>query len=373
MKKEGKMAENGRRTILVIDDTPEDISILHEELKVEYRVQAATDHEAAMKVVRSSPPPDLILLDVMMPGMDGYQLCRELKADQATRNIPVIFVTVKDAVENEAAGFAAGGVDYIAKPVNPLLVKARVKTHIDLKLARENLEKQNEILRENVRLREEVEAISRHDLKNPLMIVMNVPNLLLGDANITESQRKLLNLVNDAGRRMLEMINNTIDMYKMEQGTYALKPARVDILKSIDMIRAALAKVMDDKGITCAVTFHGKAPEGLSLVALGEELLVYSMLANLVKNAVEASPPNGQISVSLDQNESAVIAIHNMGAIPQSIRHRFFDKFAPAGKDRGTGLGAYSAKLIAKTLGGSIAFETTEETGTTITLQLPKA
>jgi len=367
------MAENGRRTILVIDDTPEDIAILHEELKVEYRVQAATDHETAFKIVRSSPPPDLILLDISMPGMDGYQLCRVLKADPSTRDIPVIFVTVRDAVENEAAGFAAGGVDYIVKPVNTLLVKARVKTHIDLKLAREDLEKQNEILRENVRLREEVEAIGRHDLKNPLMVVMNVPSVLLADSNLKESHRKLLKMVEDAGRKMLEMINNTIDMYKMEQNMYALKPVPVDILKSVEQIKAAFKKLMDDKGITCEVSFHGKAPEDLSFVVRGEELLVYSMLANLVKNAIEASPANGQITISLDERESAVIAIHNMGAIPQSIQGRFFEKFATAGKDRGTGLGSYSAKLIANTLGGTVRFRTSEEAGTTITLELPKA
>ena len=134
------MDMNRKRTVLVIDDTPEDIAILNEELKVDYRVQAATDHETAIKLMRSTPPPDLILLDILMPGKDGYQLCRELKAEPSTKNIPVIFVTVKGAVENEAAGFEVGCVDYIIKPVNPFLVKARVKTHIELKLAREELQ-----------------------------------------------------------------------------------------------------------------------------------------------------------------------------------------------------------------------------------------
>ena len=151
--------DNGRRTILVVDDSPDDIAILNEELKTEFRVLAATDPEAATRLLRHEPPPDLVLLDVMMPGMNGYEFCRALKADPTTRSIPVIFVTVKGAAESEAEGFGAGGVDYIAKPVNPLLVKARARTHIELKAAREVLERQNEILRENVRLREEAEAI----------------------------------------------------------------------------------------------------------------------------------------------------------------------------------------------------------------------
>ncbi|HTZ53210.1 MAG TPA: response regulator, partial [Spirochaetia bacterium] len=169
------MINGDRRTILVVDDSPDDIAILNEILKIDYRVQAATGQEAAARLARAIPQPDLILLDVVMPGMDGYQFCRGLKSDSATRSIPVIFVTARGAPESEAAGFEAGGVDYISKPVNPQLVRARVRTHLELKAARDELERKNEILRENGRLREEVEAINRHDLRNPLMVIMTVP------------------------------------------------------------------------------------------------------------------------------------------------------------------------------------------------------
>jgi two-component system sensor histidine kinase/response regulator len=372
MKEKRDMEENRRRSVLVIDDTPEDIAVLNEELKTEYRVQAATDHEAAMKIARSLPPPDLILLDVVMPGMDGYKLCRKLKAEPATRDIPVIFVTVKEEAENEAMGFVAGCVDYISKPVNPLLVRARVKAHVELKLAREELQKQNETLRKTALLREEIEAINRHDMKNPLMIVMSVPRMLLMDSTLTESQRKLLQMIDDAGRRMLEMINNTIDMYKMEEGTYSLKPKPVNVVELIEQIKTALDAIMDAKGIALKVTFRGNVPEGVPFLAMGEDLLLYSMLANLLKNAVEASPPGGRITISLDRGDSAVIVIHNMGSIPENIRGCFFEKFTTAGKDGGTGLGAYSAKLIAHTLGGTIDFTTSEEAGTTLTVRLPR-
>jgi two-component system, sensor histidine kinase and response regulator len=375
------MTEDDRRTVLVIDDTPEDIAVLSEVLRSDYRVRAATEHEAAITIARSSEPPDLILLDIMMPGIDGYQLCRELKADALTRDIPVIFVTVKGAVENEAAGFDVGCVDYIIKPVNPLLVMARVKAHVDLKLAREDLVRQNDILRENARLREEVEAIGRHDLKNPLMIVMNIPQVLMADANLSESQRSLLKMVEEAGQRMLGMINLNIDMYKMEEGTYQLQPTAVNILQSIERIKSTLKKPMEDKGVGLRVALPDQPPaapgaplsEHDSFIAMGEELLLYSMLANLVKNAVEASPDGGEIAIALREQEMAVITIHNRGAIPESIRGRFFHKFTTAGKERGTGLGAYSAKLIAKTLRGTIGVETSDEAGTTITIRLPKA
>ncbi len=119
-------------TILVVDDTPSNISILTEILRGDYRVLAAINGEKALEIARADPPPDLILLDVMMPGMSGHEVCQRLKAESSTRKIPVIFVTAMNQVEDEAQGFILGAVDYITKPVSPPIVKARVKTHLAL-------------------------------------------------------------------------------------------------------------------------------------------------------------------------------------------------------------------------------------------------
>jgi putative two-component system response regulator len=119
-------------TILVVDDTPSNITVLMEILRGDYRVLAATSGEQALKVAGGDPPPELILLDVMMPGMSGHEVCKRLKAESSTRKIPVIFVTAMNQVEDEALGFDLGAVDYITKPVSPPIVKARVKTHLAL-------------------------------------------------------------------------------------------------------------------------------------------------------------------------------------------------------------------------------------------------
>lgn len=119
-------------TILVVDDTPLNISVLTEILRGDYRVLAAINGEQALKIARGDAPPDLILLDVMMPGMSGHEVCQTLKAESRTRKIPVIFVTAMNQVEDEARGFELGAVDYITKPVSPPLVRARVKTHLAL-------------------------------------------------------------------------------------------------------------------------------------------------------------------------------------------------------------------------------------------------
>lgn len=120
-----------KQTILVVDDTPENIDVLVGTLKQDYHVKAAIHGEMALKIVHASPP-DIILLDIMMPGIDGYEVCRRLKADYTTRHIPVIFITAKIGVQDELQGLELGAVDYITKPISPPIVKARVKTHLAL-------------------------------------------------------------------------------------------------------------------------------------------------------------------------------------------------------------------------------------------------
>ncbi|WP_319764126.1 HD domain-containing phosphohydrolase [Maridesulfovibrio sp.] len=121
-----------KKVVLVVDDKPENIGVLHGILGNEYTIKAATNGEKAIAVAKTAPVPDIILLDIMMPGMDGYKVCRILKADPSTSKIPVIFVTAMIGVEDETKGFEVGGVDYITKPVSPSIVLARLSTHLEL-------------------------------------------------------------------------------------------------------------------------------------------------------------------------------------------------------------------------------------------------
>jgi two-component system, sensor histidine kinase and response regulator len=365
----------GKPIVLIVEDSPDDIAVLNGILREQYHVRVATGGEAALAIATGGDsPPDLILLDIMMPDMDGLEVCRRLKQDAAARKIPVIFVTARDAVADESLGFAVGAVDYITKPVNPYLVKARVKAHLELKQAREDLERQNETLQQNARLREEVEAISRHDLKNPLMIIMNVPRLLLKGTHLSESEKKLLGMVEAAGRQMLDLINRTIDLFRMETGSYELNPAPVDAARAIEQILAAFHDLLEKKQLAVDATVRGRPlSPGEVFLVMGEELLVYFALANLVKNAIEASPRSGRISVSVDEGDAATIAIRNTGAIPHRIRDRFFQKFATADKEGGTGLGAYSARLMVRTMGGEIQLAVSDKEETTLIVTLPRA
>ena len=129
-----------KSTILVVDDTPENIDVLNGILKPAYQIKVALNGEKALKVAQSDPPPDLILLDIMMPDIDGYEVCQRLKSDPRTEKIPIIFVSAMTEVTDETKGFSLGAVDYITKPVSPAIVKSRVKNHLSLTAARQQLE-----------------------------------------------------------------------------------------------------------------------------------------------------------------------------------------------------------------------------------------
>ncbi len=139
--------------VLVVDDTPENLALVSSLLKDEYMVKVANRGERALKVAATTPRPDLILLDINMPEMDGYEVIQKLKASPETADIPVIFLTAKAEVEDEQKGFELGAIDYITKPISPPIVLARVKTHLVLKSAQDFLKNKNEYLEEEVRRR----------------------------------------------------------------------------------------------------------------------------------------------------------------------------------------------------------------------------
>ncbi|MES9873010.1 MAG: response regulator, partial [Candidatus Sedimenticola sp. 6PFRAG7] len=141
------------KTILVIDDDPSAIDILNSFLEQDYKVVVAKDGERGLSRADSESPPDLILLDILMPGLDGYAVCRKLKENSSTAHIPVIFISVLDADYDEAKGLELGAVDYITKPFSPAIIHARVKTHLALSEANQELQHQNELLEAEVQKR----------------------------------------------------------------------------------------------------------------------------------------------------------------------------------------------------------------------------
>jgi PAS domain S-box-containing protein len=235
---------------------------------------------------------------------------------------------------------------------------------------------QEEALRQSVRLREEVERMSRHDLKTPLNSVIAVSRLLREGGKLGREDDELLDIVERAGYRILNMVNLSLDLFRMEQGTYQFRPQAVDIADVADKVAADLHAQADSKSVAVQVKREASVGRaGGALAVRGEELLCYSMLANLVKNAIEAAPEGAVVSIRFErerqgEDEAILVHVHNPGVVHEAVRERFFEKYASVGKAAGLGIGTYSARLMARVQQGDTTMRTSEAEGTTVTIRL---
>jgi signal transduction histidine kinase len=218
-------------------------------------------------------------------------------------------------------------------------------------------------------MRSDVESVVRHDLKSPLGSMQNAMELmeLLGPLNAEQSQ--VVAEVRTLTRRMQDLITLSIDLHAMEAGAFKPALTPVDLCAVVEMQRAELRPLVDGKGLR--LTLISDCPGG-EFYVLGERRLLDAVFSNLLKNAAEASPEGDEITVRLSlEGPLAEIFIRNHGEVPKSIRDRFFEKYATAGKSGGTGLGTYSARLMLRTMGGTLSLNTEEPGATTLIVRLP--
>jgi len=360
--------------VLIVDDERYNINVLNELLKNEYKVMVAKSGEQALKAAQAGQP-DLILLDIMMPEMDGYEVCRRLKSTPKLQHIPVIFITAMSNAEDETRGLAMGAADYIAKPFNRAVVQARVHMQMALIQAKRTLERQNNELVQAMAIREDMERLMQHDLKGPLTPIIGLSQILLETRNLPDFEQDALTRIRDSGYRMLNMVNVSMDMVKMEQGNYKLQAQSVDLAQVIKHVLTELHTFLDSQNVTVDLSLprDSSSDNELGLIQ-GEELLIHSMLSNLIKNAIEASSDGDVIDLRLEcLNDKVCVCIGNRGEVPAAIRDNFFEKYVTAGKAQGTGLGTYSARLIATAHGGRIVLDSSSAGRTSIVVHLPMA
>jgi PAS domain S-box-containing protein len=233
---------------------------------------------------------------------------------------------------------------------------------------------QEEALRESVRLREEVERMSRHDLKTPLASVIAMARLVRESGRVAAEDAELLATIERAGHRILSMVNLSLDLFRMETGTYQFHPQAVDLAEVTRRVAADLEAQAASKNIDVRVRANGMSAATQEVLARGDALLSYSMFANLVKNAIEASPPGSVVAISLKQEKGSVVAeVHNPGEVPPAVRGRFFQKYTTTKKGAGLGLGTYSARLMARVQEGDLSLDTSEARGTTVVARMKPA
>ena len=230
------------------------------------------------------------------------------------------------------------------------------------------LERLNSGLSNAIRSREDSERISRHDLKTPLASIAATPALLRKGRILSSEDERLLRMIESAANRALGMINLSLNLQKMEAGQYIFKPSRVDLTQIVLAVIDDLSMHAASKSVSIQLT--GDEPH---LFVEAESMLCYSIVSNIMKNAVEAAPDQSMVRVSLLDGPQIRLSIRNAGAIPSALRDRFFTKYATHGKESGSGLGAYSARLMAQAQQGSLTMESSDVLGTTLTLALNRS
>ena len=222
-------------------------------------------------------------------------------------------------------------------------------------------------------LREDVERVVRHDLKSPLNGIIGGAQLLDDSPNLTEEERQLVKAVYESGNSVLQMVNQSLDMYRMAEGSYELSPSIFDLENMLRRIEVRFQKEQRARDVSLRIVIDGRMHHEVSpFMMRGEEHTIENLLSNLVQNAFDASPSGEAVTIRIERRDGEILFdIHNRGMIPEEIRDRFFERYVTAGKRRGTGLGTYSAWLMARAHGGTVSFSTDEEEGTHLYVHLP--
>ncbi|MGY5449353.1 ATP-binding response regulator [Agarivorans sp. MS3-6] len=363
-----------KNTILVVDDTADNLTLLGGLLRDDYRVLLTKEGRKAIEICQSDSPPDLVLLDVMMPEMDGFEVLEKLRQHPSSEHLPVIFVTALTEITDQTKGLSSGAVDYITKPIQPDLLKLRVRNLLRYVNLHKHLQSDFDNLLEKEQLKNSVDQLLRHDLKGPIAGIIALAEQLKNDRKISEKGAENLGMIDELSMQLLNMINLSTELYKIEQGRFELKAKPFSAHQMLKKMLTVVRNTFSSKQLMMYLEPEEEDPANEVLV-MGDQSLSYSLFFNLLKNACEAAPNRSRVSVAVSATEGKVIvATQNVGAVPESIRENFWEKYVTSGKDSGTGLGTYSVSLLTQAQKGEVSMQTSDkENTTTITVTLPSA
>jgi signal transduction histidine kinase len=360
-----------------VDDVQQNIQVVGTMLRgAGYSIMPANSGAVALQRVATKTP-DLILLDLMMPGMDGLEVCRQLKKDPATQSIPVIFLTASNEMDHLVQGLAAGAVDYVTKPFNPPELLARVHTHLELKHARDMIVRYGQELRRLNDEKNEFMGIAAHDLRNPLGAIKGYAEMVVEDARALQHRELEENgrRIQEVAARMAEMVQNLLDANRIERGEMQLKLTSADLAPLVSGVVEAQQRRAGAKQQTIHLEVEAApAPAQVDVAA------VLQVLENLVSNAVKYSPPGKKIIVSLKRmSEGVRCAVRDEGpGLSAEDQRKLFGKFArlstkPTGGEHATGLGLSIVKRMVEAMNGKVWCESEPGRGATFVVQLPAA
>ncbi len=346
--------------ILIADDDRLNIRILAGILKREgYVIADADSGERALELYPEFGP-NLVLLDVMMPGIDGFETCRQLKQRHGDKCAPIIFITAKNDSDDVVAGLAAGGVDYLPKPFNAKEVLARVRSHLQNQLlVAEQLRLVEQLSRANA-AKNRFLGMAAHDLRNPLASIRGLAEFLRDGTvgPLSGEQLELVTTIHDASQSMLEMVNDLLDVATIEAGELKLSLAEHDLAeligKSVAMTNIEAAKK------NTRVQLQTENPQ---VVMRLDPAKMKQVIDNLLSNAVKYSPPGSTVTVIIERDptkQQTAFSVRDQGpGIPADERDKLFKDFGrlsvkPTGGEKSTGLGLAICRKIVEAHRGTI-------------------
>ena len=354
--------------VLIVDDSPTNLSVLFKYLsEMGLKVLVAQSGESALEQITYERP-DIILLDVLMPDMDGFETCRRLKAHESTREIPVIFMTALSDKENIVAAFEVGAVDYIPKPFHQEEVLARLATHLTLQRQRMELYTLNAT-------KNKFFSIVAHELKEAFATLVSLSNYLVlvlpggDDTNI----HKAAEMAESSVQHTVKLLENLLNWGKIQNGEMEFHPQLIDLQKIVLEQIMLFRGLVREKQIALAHTIP--AP----LMVYTDQNTAGMVLRNLLSNAIWFTPQGGEVTVSAKVTDgfvAIVVADTGIGISPQHLAKLFridqkFKRKGTAG-EYGTGLGLILSKELIEMNGGQIWIESEVERGTTVTFTLPR-
>jgi signal transduction histidine kinase len=351
-------------TLLIVDDIPTNLKVLFEYLKsLGFKVRIAKNGENALAQVAISLP-DLILLDVMMPKMDGFEVCRRLKADEKTRDIPVIFMTAKTETVDKVKGFDLGAVDYVTKPIQQEETLARINAHLTIRNLQKSLQHQNQ----------ELEAFAHsvaHDIKNPVNVITNYTEMLIEDLETTLTPESLMMLQSshEAAHNIVNIIDALLLLASTRQQQVDMEVLNMGEI--VAQVQFQLTKMINDfKG---EIVTASKWP-----AALGYAPWIAEVWANYLSNALKygGHPPQLELGATPLENQRIKFWIRDNGTglTPEQQSQLFvpFSRISQA-RVKGHGLGLSIVQRIVTKCGGQVGIESEVEQGCTFYFTLPAA
>jgi len=363
--------------ILVVDDDRMNIRILGGILRAEgYVLADASSGEKALEVYREFLP-NLVLLDVMMPGIDGFETCRQLKKDYGSKCAPVIFITAKNESDDVVEGLEAGGVDYLPKPFKAKEVLARIRSHLQNQLLSEQKQALVEQLSQANAAKNRFLGMAAHDLRNPLASIRGLAEFLRDGAvgPLTADQIDLIKTIHGASQSMLDMVNELLDLATIEAGELKLSRQPHNL---VELIARSVALInMEAHKKKTHITFD--APPSPVILHI-DHAKMRQVIDNLLSNAVKYSPPGSAIDVlvQLDaEGGKCSFSVRDEGpGIPENERDKLFKDFGrlsvqPTGGEKSTGLGLAICRKIVEAHHGSIVAENLPTRGCEFRVTLP--